>query len=173
MSGYTKLFQDIVTSTIWSENSDCRVLWITMLALKDRHNICRATVPYLAKAVGISLDETEKYLEKFQKPDKYSRSQEHEGRRIAPADGGWLILNGQKYQDALNGEHRKEQVRVAVAKHRAKEARKRGRRQGRPSSLPQPNPPRVTHEENCRCGVCQGIRIEGALDSPHNEREFQ
>lgn len=124
MSGYTKLFQDIVTSTIWNESSDCRVLWITMLALKDRHNVCPATVPALARFVGISVEETEAYLQKFQQPDKWSRSQEHEGRRIAPVDGGWLILNGEKYQDKLSAEDRREQNRIAVAKCRAKKAAK-------------------------------------------------
>lgn len=125
MSGYTKLFADIVTSTIWQEPNDCRVLWITMLALKDRDNICRATLPFLATACKITNEEAERYLEQFQQPDKWSRSQEHEGRRIAPADGGWLILNGEKYQDKLSAADRREQVRIAVAKHRSKKAARR------------------------------------------------
>ena len=134
-----------------------------MLALKDRHNICRATVPALAKFVGISPEETEKYLEKFQQPDKYSRSQEHEGRRIAPAEGGWLILNGQKYQDALSGEHRKEQVRVAVARHRAKHARKIKPKLNRIVTDPRlPHAP-PEHKDDCRCGECLGIREPGEL----------
>lgn len=128
MNGYTKLFADIVTSTIWSESSDCRVLWITMLALKDRFNVCRATVPALAKFVGITAEETETYLAKFQEPDKWSRSQEHEGRRIEPCEGGWLILNGEKYQDKLNAEDRREQVRAAVARYRAKRAAKQSKK---------------------------------------------
>lgn len=120
MNGYTKLFSDIITSTIWQEPNDMRVLWITMLALKDREQIVRATVPALAKLANISNEECEGYLDRFQKPDKYSRSTEHEGRRIAPAEGGWLIINGEKYRDKLNSEDRKEQVRQAVARHRAK-----------------------------------------------------
>lgn len=122
-SGYTKLFGDIVTSTIWQEPNDCRVLWITMLALKDKDHICRATVPALAKLANISNDDCEKYLEKFQKPDKYSRNKEREGRRIEPIDGGWLILNGEKYQQRLSKEERREQVRNAVARYRAKPKR--------------------------------------------------
>ncbi len=131
MNGYTKLFGDIITSTIWQEPNDCRVLWITMLALKDRHNICRATVPSLASLSSISIEDAERYLHQFQQPDKYSRSQEHEGRRIAPAEGGWLILNGEKYQDKLSAEDRREQVRVNVARHRAKKAARKARRGNR------------------------------------------
>lgn len=150
MSGYTKLFSDIVTSTIWQAPNDCRVLWITMLALKDRHNVCRATVPFLAQASNISIEDAEKYLQQFQEPDKYSRSQEHEGRRISSADGGWLILNGEKYQDKLNAEDRREQVRQAVARHRAK---RKARRKPKPEVFdvratmnPQPPPERNGHE---------------------------
>lgn len=136
MNGYTKLFADIVTSTIWNEPNDCRVLWITMLALKEKDNVCRATVPFLAKASNISLEDTEKYLEHFQQPDKYSRSQEHEGRRIEPFEGGWLILNGEKYQNKLNGEHRKEQVRQAVERHRRKLNYRKNTRKRRPKDAP-------------------------------------
>ncbi len=120
VTGYTKLFSQIVTSTIWQEPNDCRVLWITMLALKEKDNVCRATVPALAKLASLSLEDTVRYLEQFQQPDKYSRSQEHEGRRIAPAEDGWLILNGSKYQEKMSADHRREQVKEAVARHRKK-----------------------------------------------------
>lgn len=141
MNGYTKLFQDIVTSTIWSENSDCRVLWITMLALKGKNNICGATVPALAKIVGITTEETEQYLEKFQQPDKWSRSQEHEGRRISAVEGGWLILNGEKYQEKMNAEKRKDDVRENVARWRAKHAKKGGKKSGpKPKIAPRTTP---------------------------------
>ncbi|MCI0564875.1 MAG: hypothetical protein MN733_40935 [Nitrososphaera sp.] len=117
--GYTKLFSEIVTSTIWQEPNDCRVLWITMLALKDEENICRATLPALAKICNLTIEQTEAYLQKFQEPDKYSRSQAFEGKRIELVDGGWLILNGQKYRDMLRAKERRDYVREKVAEHRA------------------------------------------------------
>jgi hypothetical protein len=119
-SGYTKLFADIITSTIWQEPNDCRVLWITILALKDEANICRATLPALAKMCNLSNDQCEAYLAKFQQPDKYSRSQEFEGRRIEPTEGGWLVLNGQKYRDMLRGQERRDYIRKKVQEHRAR-----------------------------------------------------
>ncbi len=132
MNGYTKLFSQIVTSTIWQEPNDCRVLWITMLALKDDKSLCPATVPYLAKACNLSIEQTETYLEQFQNPDPYSRSQEFEGRRIRKVDGGWLILNGQKYRDALRSFERKDYIREKVREHRVNK-RKQGK-QGKPIS---------------------------------------
>jgi len=116
--GYTKLFSDIVTSTIWQEPNDCRVLWITMLALKDEANICRATVPALAKMCNITNEQCEEYLTKFQEPDRYSRSVEFEGRRIEEVEGGYFILNGQKYRDMLRGQERRDYIREKVAAHR-------------------------------------------------------
>jgi len=89
-----------------------------MLALKDEANICPATVPALAKICNISIETCEIYLEQFQQPDKYSRSNDFDGRRIERVDGGWLILNGQKYRDLLRGEERRDYVRKKVAEHR-------------------------------------------------------
>jgi hypothetical protein len=117
-TGYCKLFTDIVTSTIWHTPNDCRVLWVTMLALKDEQNICRATVPALAKICDITTDKCEEYLQQFQEPDKFSRSQEYDGRRIERVEGGYLILNGQKYRDMLRGQERRDYIRQKVAEHR-------------------------------------------------------
>ncbi len=119
MNGYTKLFQSIITSTIWQEPNDCRVLWITMLALKDKNNICNATIPSLALLCNLSIENTQKYLQKFQEPDVFSRSQEYEGKRIKKVDGGFYILNGQKYQDLLRNAERTDYIRDKVRQYRA------------------------------------------------------
>lgn len=125
MTGYVKLFADIIGSTIWQESNDCRVLWITMLALKGRDHVVRETVPYLAKVANITVEQVEEYLERFQQPDKYSRSKEHGGRRIEMVDGGWFILNGEKYRQKLSEADRKEQVRLAVQRHREKKSNRK------------------------------------------------
>jgi hypothetical protein len=116
--GFTKLFQELVTSTIWQEPNDCRVLWITILALKDREHICRATVPALAKICNITPEQCEEYLQQFQEPDKYSRSQDFEGRRIERVEGGYLVLNAEAYQWKGSIEARKEYIRQKVREHR-------------------------------------------------------
>jgi CTP-dependent riboflavin kinase len=92
MSGYTKLFGSIVASTIWSEDDQTRIIWITMLAMKNQHGEVEASIPGLAKFAHVSIESTEKALAKLMAPDQYSRTKEFEGRRIEEIDGGWLVL---------------------------------------------------------------------------------
>lgn len=101
MIGFTPLFESIIASTIWSEDSDTRVVWVTMLALKNKYHIVEGSVPGLARLAGVSPEKTRKALEKFKSPDKESRSQANGGRRIKDVPGGWLILNGELYQEKL------------------------------------------------------------------------
>lgn len=123
MFGYTKLFESIVTSTIWQEDLATKVVWITMLALKNGRHEVEASVPGLAHVAGVSLQDCEAALKRFESPDPYSRNQEHEGRRIQKVSGGWLILNGAKYQMMLNEEERKA---YKAAKQREYNRRKKG-----------------------------------------------
>jgi hypothetical protein len=53
MSGYTKLFSSIITSTIWGEDSDTKVVWITLLAMKDRNGEVKSTIPGLARRESV------------------------------------------------------------------------------------------------------------------------
>lgn len=97
-AGFTKLFSTIVTSTIWQEDKETKILWITMLALANRYGEVGAAEPGLANAAGLTLDETLKSLKKLESPDLYSRNQDHEGRRVAKIEGGWQILNYAAYR---------------------------------------------------------------------------
>ena len=120
IDGYTKLFSSIVTSTIWSEDSDTRVVWITLLALADANGFVASTVPGLARLSGVSLEACESALAKFQQPDKYSRSHDYNGRRIVLADGGFELLNHQKYRELRNEDDRRLQNREAQRRHRSR-----------------------------------------------------
>jgi hypothetical protein len=99
MTGYTKLFSSIVTSTIWQEDLATKVVWITLLALSDSDGTVEGSVPGLAHLAGVSVEECERSLAILQQPDKYSRTPDHDGRRIEVIDGGWFILNRAKYRD--------------------------------------------------------------------------
>lgn len=105
--GYTKLFSSIVASTIWREDDKTRIVWITMLALKDERHVVEASLPGLADIARVSLKECEAALEKLGSPDKYSRNQEHQGRRIQKVQGGWMILNGEYYRQKMSAEDRR------------------------------------------------------------------
>ena len=98
MPNYTKLFNSIVTSTIWAEDDKTRLVWITMLALADQNGEVHSSIPGLARLAGVAVEDAEIAIGKFLGPDKYSRTPDNEGRRIAPIDGGWELLNHAKYR---------------------------------------------------------------------------
>lgn len=118
MSGYTKLFESILDSTIWGESAETRVVWITMLAMRNRRHMVEASLPGLAHRARVKLEDAEKAVKKFLAPDKFSRSRENEGRRIQAVDGGWLILNGEKYRQKMNEAERREYQRVKQSEYR-------------------------------------------------------
>jgi hypothetical protein len=55
VTGYTKLFSSIVSSTLWREPAATKVVWITMLALADRHGEVEASIPGLAHTKGSNI----------------------------------------------------------------------------------------------------------------------
>jgi hypothetical protein len=120
MTSFTKLFSTITASTIWQEPDATRLVWITMLACADQNGYVGASIPGLASLARVSLEDCITALETLGQPDKYSRSKEFEGRRIIEADGGFVLLNYQKYREIRQADERREQVRQAVQRHREK-----------------------------------------------------
>lgn len=120
-NGYTKLFSSILASTIWREPNHVRLVWITLLALADKDGVCEASVPGLADLARVPINECEDALQRLSSADPYSRTSEHEGRRIEPIDGGWLLLNHSKYREKMNAEERREYLRIKKAESRARQ----------------------------------------------------
>lgn len=121
MHGYSKLFGSIVASTIWQEPNPTRILWMTMIAIKNPHDVVEASVPGLASIARITVPECEAALAKMKEPDPYSRTKEFEGRRIQEVDGGWLLLNGEKYRRKMNEDERREYNRIKQQECRDKQ----------------------------------------------------
>ena len=105
--GYTKLFSQIVSSTIWAESDRTRLVWVTMLALCDKNGEVQASIPGLARLAGVPLADCEVAINKFLGPDPYSRTPDDEGRRIEKIDGGWALLNHAKYRNMASKEESK------------------------------------------------------------------
>lgn len=118
--GYTKLFSDIVMSTIWREPDHVRILWITMLALREHDNVVRGSIPGLADAARITIEQCEDALSKLLAPDKYSRTKTNDGRRIEEVAGGWFIINGEFYRSKLSENDRREYNRKKQREYYAK-----------------------------------------------------
>jgi hypothetical protein len=120
MSGFTKLFGTLITSTIWREDDKTRVVWITMLALADRNGEVGASVPGLAAMANVETEQCRAALAVLASPDLDSRTQEHEGRRIEAIDGGWKLLNYAKYRELGRSVDRTEYLRVKQQESRAR-----------------------------------------------------
>jgi hypothetical protein len=120
MSGYTKLFSTIITSTIWREPKEIKILWITMLALADKNGMVEASVPGLSDMARLTVEETQEGLRVLLAPDAYSRTQIEGGRRILAMEGGWFLVNHEKYRDMLGVEERREYLRKKQAELRSK-----------------------------------------------------
>lgn len=118
---FTKLFSSITESTIWCEPDTTRLAWITMLAMADRQGRVWASIPGLANRARISVDAARAAIAAFLGPDPDSRTPENEGRRIEPIDGGWRLLNHEKYRTIRDEESVKESKRRYINARRERE----------------------------------------------------
>jgi len=107
---------EMLSSSVWSEAPHVRLVWITLLILCDTDGYVGAAIPGIANAAGVTLEEAQGALQRFQEPDEWSRTQTHEGRRIAVAERGFQVLNFRAHLDRLSAERAKSRDRVR--KHR-------------------------------------------------------
>jgi hypothetical protein len=121
--GYAKLFSELVTSTIWCEDDQTRIVWITMLSQADKNGEVMASVPGLARLANVPVDATRKAIQILLSPDPDSRTPDDEGRRIQPIDGGWILLNYQKYREKASSSDRAEKARIRQQRWREKQER--------------------------------------------------
>jgi hypothetical protein len=123
---YTKLFSTIVTSTVWGEPNATRIVWVTMLAIATKDGEVLSTIPGLARMANVTTAEAEEAITRFLSPDQYSRTPDDEGRRIEPIEGGWHLLNYDKYRRMASYDESKEQN-----KERQRRFRERAKRNGK------------------------------------------
>lgn len=125
MSGYTKLFNSILASTIWRADNNTRIVWITMLAMADKYGIVEGSVPGLADFARVPVEACRMALNELQQPDEDSRSKEQEGRRIEAVEGGWRLINHPKYRAKMNADERREYLRIKQREYRQKPSTRR------------------------------------------------
>lgn len=99
MSGFTKLFASITESSIWTEDDRTLRVWVAMLARSDSRGIVEGSIPGFASLCRMSVEDFMNALGNLSSPDPYSRTPDHEGRRIEPVQGGWRILNYLAYRE--------------------------------------------------------------------------
>jgi hypothetical protein len=152
--GFAKLSSSLVLSTVWREPHHVRIVWITMLALADATGHVGASVPGLADAARVTLEECEQALAAFMQPDTYSRTKTHDGRRIEADEGGWRLLNYALYRAGRDPEERRRQTREATARWRARRTTA-----GEPVSRGEPT---VSHGEPSRAHAEAEAEAEGS-----------
>jgi len=99
LTGFSKLFASIVTSSVWCEDHVTLRVWIAMLATCDAEGLVQGSVPGFASLAKVTNEEMEHAVARLSAPDRYSRTPDHQGRRIEPFEGGWRVLNYLKYRE--------------------------------------------------------------------------
>lgn len=123
MNGFTLLWSKILDSSIWMESKETRIVWITMLAMKDKDGRVKAAKAALAHRARVTIQECEQALAILMAPDPQSMTPDHDGRRIQEESGGWLILNHDLYR--FSTEAKREFWRDQKAKQREKKKQRR------------------------------------------------
>lgn len=125
MNGFSLLWNKILESSLWvQESKETRLVWITMLAMKNVDGVVQASVVGLADRAKVSPDECRAALKVLLSPDPNDTSKVEGGRRIREVPGGWQVVNHDLYR--FSTEAKREFWRQTKAEQR-KKARKRGR----------------------------------------------
>ena len=104
----------------FNKTKETKILWVTMLALSNRYGEVAASLPGIAHAASLTMEETVRSLKVLESPDPYSRTTVSEGRRIVKVDGGWQIINYTTYRERGRGADRREYLRVKQQESRAR-----------------------------------------------------
>ena len=119
-------------SSLWEESGDVVKVFMTMIATKTSDHICELDAFRIARKCNFrlpdgSVDEIKvlDICKILASPDERRKvNQEYEGRRIRAVDGGWLILNGEKYRKMVSEEMRKARNRRSQTTYRKNHPKK-------------------------------------------------
>lgn len=126
MNLWQPLWNTIVESSLWDEPDYVVKVFITMIACQDLDHIVRHNAYALSRKSRKTESEVLQALSILSQPDaKRLEEQEFEGRRIKSVEEGWLILNGQKYQDLMKIEMRRANNRKSQAAFRKRQEERR------------------------------------------------
>ena len=122
---YSKLYRTIFDGSLYGQ-FEALTVFMTMLALADRHGEVDAAPTKIAGCLGCPINFVRKGIISLEAPDPYSRTPAEEGRRIIPLindEGekrpfGWKIVNYEKYRAIRNEEERRAYKRDWDRKHR-------------------------------------------------------
>ena len=123
-----------------------------MLALADRFGEVAASVPGLAIAAHVPTESARIAIKILESPDPDSRTPDEDGRRIVRINGGWKIINHNKYR-TLSGRDEEWQRERAKLKQKAYRDRERYRNAGNDTQ----KLPTVTTEAEAEAEAYKGL----------------
>ncbi len=129
MNTWTPLFSKIVDSSIWAEPDFVVKVFLTMLALKDADQVVRYNAFAIARKCWPSDGGGEaKVLDALKvlssRDKRRIEKQPFDGRRIERVEDGWLLLNGQFYEDMMRGLNRRAYKAAKQREYREREKAK-------------------------------------------------
>lgn len=108
MSLWTPVFGKIVDSSLWTESDVVVKVFITMIAKKNANHVVEASAFMISQWAKKTEKEVLDALKVLASPDrKRLEKQPFDGRRIERVTDGWLILNGQYYEDLMRKTNRR------------------------------------------------------------------
>lgn len=127
MNGFALLWGKILESSLWvSESKETRLVWITILAMKNSDGVIQASVVGLADRAKVSPGECRSALKVLMAPDPDDTSKVEGGRRIREIPGGWQVINNDLYR--FSTEAKREFWRVTKAEQRRLETEREAAR---------------------------------------------
>lgn len=105
---YGKVWESMFDGSLVETRWEAVVTFMVLITFADKHGIVDMTPAALAGRTTIPKEIFEKGLKVLESPDKISRTDDHDGRRIVRLDDhrewGWRIVNYEKYANAKNME---------------------------------------------------------------------
>ena len=108
---FTKLFKAMVNSDAWLMTDVERVLWITMVCVAERDGFVCASLPGLARVANLSIKQTSDAIKTLLNTKFFDA-------KIIEVNGGWSLLNYQKFRKIMDQESRRIQNAEAQTRFR-------------------------------------------------------
>ncbi len=93
--------REILTSSIWVEGTpeELKIWFYLMISANPRDGIVRDTAIAIAQRCGLPVETVTAALKKFSQPDRHSRTDKKEGRRIETCRDGFRLVTYRKHRD--------------------------------------------------------------------------
>lgn len=97
--GFVMLWSKTLRSSIWINGTkEDRLLWFTLLMMKDSEGRVYSSLPGLAHTARLTVEECLESLGKFLNDDPDDTSGVEGGRKLREIEGGWEVVNHDLYR---------------------------------------------------------------------------